>query len=104
MKVHSFQGRNDPKVYFKWDNNNVSDRTVSKETTEPPKGRDEVTSNNIVGMLRDNGVVGSKDECDSDVVGSKVECDNDVLPELKDDGVEYPIDGEALFVEHALQA
>ncbi|KAL2542045.1 hypothetical protein Adt_03023 [Abeliophyllum distichum] len=74
MKVSSFQSTNETKVYFKWNNNDVSNRVVSKETTEPPKGRDEVTSNNILGFLRDNGVVGSKNECN-----------NDVLPELKDD-------------------
>ncbi|KAL2513221.1 Uncharacterized protein Adt_18821 [Abeliophyllum distichum] len=71
---------------------------------EPPKERDEVTSDNILGLLRDNGVVGSKDECDSDVVGSKDECDSDVLPELKDDGIEYPVNDEALIARPALQA
>ncbi|KAL2492175.1 hypothetical protein Adt_27803 [Abeliophyllum distichum] len=30
--------------------------------------------------------------------------DSDVLPELKDDGVEYPADGEALFARDVLQA
>ncbi|KAL2542821.1 Uncharacterized protein Adt_03799 [Abeliophyllum distichum] len=45
-----------------------------------------------MGLSRDNGVVGSKDECD-----------NDMLPELKDDGVEYPVDDEALIARHALQ-
>ncbi|KAL2525775.1 Uncharacterized protein Adt_10829 [Abeliophyllum distichum] len=67
--------------------------TVSKETIEPPKGQDEVTGNNIMGLSHDNGVVEYKDEYD-----------NDMLPELKDDGVEYPVDDEALIVRHAFQA
>ncbi|KAL2539036.1 hypothetical protein Adt_00014 [Abeliophyllum distichum] len=88
IKVPSFQGRNDPEVYFKWDNNNVCDRVISKETTGPSKGRDEMTSNNIVGLFSDSGVVGSKKECDSDVVESNDRYDSYVLPELKDDGIE----------------
>ncbi|KAL2467030.1 CCHC-type domain-containing protein [Abeliophyllum distichum] len=84
--------------------NKVSDRAISKETTKPPKGIDEATSDNIGGLLHDNGVVGSKDDCDNRVVESMDECDSEMLPKMKDDGVKYPIDGESLIARPALQA
>ncbi|KAL2505551.1 hypothetical protein Adt_21172 [Abeliophyllum distichum] len=43
-------------------------------------------------LSRDNGVLESKDECD-----------NDMLLELKDDGVVYLVDDEALIVRHVVQ-
>ncbi|KAL2512744.1 hypothetical protein Adt_18344 [Abeliophyllum distichum] len=84
--------------------NKVSDRAISKGTTKLPKGIDDATSDNIGGLLHDNGVVGSKDDFDNSVVESKDECDNEVLPEMKDDGVKYPVDGESIISRPALQA
>ncbi|KAL2519768.1 reverse transcriptase [Abeliophyllum distichum] len=55
-----------------------------QETTKPPKGIDEAISDNIGGLLHDNGVVGSKDDCDNRVMGFKDECDNRVM-ESKDE-------------------
>ncbi|KAL2532331.1 reverse transcriptase [Abeliophyllum distichum] len=94
--------------------NKMSDRDISKETTKPPKGIDEATSDSIGRLLHDNGVVGSKDdcdngvmefkgECDNGVVESKDECDSEVLSEMRDDGIKYPIDGESLITRPALQ-
>ncbi|KAL2471102.1 hypothetical protein Adt_39238 [Abeliophyllum distichum] len=82
--------------------NKVSDRTISKETTKPPKRIDEATSDNIGGLLHDNGVVGSKDDCDNGVVESMDECDSKVMPEMKEDSVKYLVDGEALIARPAL--
>ncbi|KAL2512745.1 RNA-directed DNA polymerase [Abeliophyllum distichum] len=84
--------------------NKVSDRAISKGTTKPPKGIDEATRDNIGGLLHDNGVVGSKDDCDNGVVESKDECDSEVLPEMKDDGVKFPVDGESIIARPAFQA
>ncbi|KAL2481530.1 hypothetical protein Adt_34496 [Abeliophyllum distichum] len=95
--------------------NKVSDRAISKETTKPPKGIDEATSDNIGGLLHDNGVVGSKDDCDNGVMEFKDDCDNgvvesidecdsEVLPEMKEDIVKYLVDGEALIARPALQS
>ncbi|KAL2460758.1 reverse transcriptase [Abeliophyllum distichum] len=84
--------------------NKVSDRAISKETTKPPKEIDEATSDNIGGLLHDNGIVGSKDDYDNGVVESMDECDSEVLPEMKKDGVKYLVDGEALIARPALQA
>ncbi|KAL2512742.1 RNA-directed DNA polymerase [Abeliophyllum distichum] len=44
-----------------------------------------------------------KDECDNGVVESKDQCDSEVLPEMKDDGVKYPVDGESLIARPTLQ-
>ncbi|KAL2532316.1 Retrotrans gag domain-containing protein [Abeliophyllum distichum] len=94
--------------------NKMSDRDISKETTKPPKEIDEATSDNIGRLLHDNGVVGSKDDCDNVVMEFKGECDNgvveskdefdsEVLPDMKDDSVKYPVDGESLIARPALQ-
>ncbi|KAL2542174.1 Uncharacterized protein Adt_03152 [Abeliophyllum distichum] len=94
---------------------NEAKNNILKETTKPPKGIDEATSDNIGRLLHDKGVVGSKDdcdngvmefkdECDNGVMESKDECDSEVLPEMKDDRVKYPVDGKSLIVRPALQA
>ncbi|KAL2471091.1 hypothetical protein Adt_39227 [Abeliophyllum distichum] len=46
-------------------------------------------------ILRDNGEAETEDDSDSV---------SDEIPELEDIGIEYPVDGEILFVRHALHA
>ncbi|KAL2474558.1 CCHC-type domain-containing protein [Abeliophyllum distichum] len=102
---------------LKWNSNNVSNRAISKRKTEPPKKKEDVTSNNklksdfqpsknmdikcfkclgfrhIVSKFPNKRVMIL---CDNGEVETEDDNDSDEMPELEDDGVEYPVDGEVL--------
>uniref|UniRef100_A0A2N9IIS4 Reverse transcriptase RNase H-like domain-containing protein n=1 Tax=Fagus sylvatica TaxID=28930 RepID=A0A2N9IIS4_FAGSY len=77
----------------KWDRN---DSAEAKRKTEPPKGKDEGTSNKPKVMIM----------CDNGDVMTESEDDSDGMPELvdasDDDGVVYPVTGESLVARRAL--
>uniref|UniRef100_A0A2N9F293 Reverse transcriptase domain-containing protein n=1 Tax=Fagus sylvatica TaxID=28930 RepID=A0A2N9F293_FAGSY len=87
----------------KWDRN---DPAEAKRKTEPPKGKDEGTSNKPKGtsllnvqtgvmIMRDNGEVMTESEDDSDGMPELVDASDD-------DGVVYPVTGESLVARRAL--
>uniref|UniRef100_A0A2N9G1C9 CCHC-type domain-containing protein n=1 Tax=Fagus sylvatica TaxID=28930 RepID=A0A2N9G1C9_FAGSY len=88
----------------KWDRN---DPAEAKRKTEPPKGKDEGTSeqtqghiasqcpNRRVMIMRDNGEVMTESEDDSDGMPELVDASDD-------DGVVYPVTGESLVARRAL--
>uniref|UniRef100_A0A2N9I939 Reverse transcriptase domain-containing protein n=1 Tax=Fagus sylvatica TaxID=28930 RepID=A0A2N9I939_FAGSY len=75
----------------KWDRNDLAE---AKRKTEPPKGKDEGTSNK------------PKDRISTFTVMTESEDDSDGMPELvdasDDDGVVYPVTGESLIARRAL--